>query len=108
MLRVDIVFGFARVYNVDKVVQVMAGQKFKLIVNQRQGPVKWFTDNDPVLKMDVNGSVADIEATAPGKSTVVIKQHRYKYSKHIEITVVETINDKAVTLGPTAGPAVPK
>lgn len=105
-MQVDIQFDFAKVYNIEKKIDVAKGQKFSLLTDLT-GESKWFSDNDPVLSINKSGNNADVEATGLGTSTILIMGTDFGIEKEIEINVVAGLN-MAVTLNATAGEPVIK
>lgn len=106
-MRVDISFDFAKVYNIDKRVDVVLGQKF-LLNTDFEGVSKWFTDNDPVLSLVQKGNNAELEATALGSSTVLIMTGIFGIEKELTFNVVASIEQPASDLGATADSPEPK
>ena len=105
-MKADIKFEFAKVYDIERA-DVVIGQKFSILTDY-EGPTQWFADNDKVLAIDVSGNNAEIEATAEGKSTVLIMNPDLLIIKKITINVVPAILDLAVDLGATADEPVNK
>lgn len=106
-MQVDVIFDFTKVYNVDKRIDVVIGQKFSLNTDLT-GEAKWFTDNDPVLAVTVSGVNASLQATALGQSTLLIMGADFGLIKELDIHVVEDTGGPATSLQPSAGQAIPK
>ena len=105
-MQVDVIFEFAKVYNVDKKIDVVKGQKFSINTDLTGGS-KWFSDNDPVLSINVVGSNANIEASELGTSTILIMGTDFGIQKELIISVVEDVN-QASSLGVESGQPVTK
>ncbi len=105
-MNVDISFDFAKIFNIQKWVHVVKGQKFSLFTDA-EGEIKFFTDNDPVLNLSPTGPNVDIEATELGDSTLLILDNNFSVIKEIVFSVVSSINP-AEKLGLTADAAVSK
>lgn len=95
-MQVDVSFGFAKVYNIESF-DVVKGQKFSLLTDNT-GESKWFSDNDPVLSLIVDGNNADVEATATGTSEIIIMDENLNQLKKITIKVVDAIIEPAKKL----------
>jgi hypothetical protein len=106
-MQVDISFDFARVYNFERA-DVMLGQKFRLDSDAQDQPLKWFSDNDPVLTLKVTGNSAEGTADNVGTTTILIMDQAFAVVKQLTINVVEDIQPMATSLGASAGEAVPK
>lgn len=110
-MKVDVIFDFAKVYDINKL-DVAKGQSFSLQTDltAQATQARWFSDNDPVLAMKVsdNGFSADVQATEIGKATILIFGAGFSIIKEIDINVIETIEKPAVTLGLKADAAVTK
>ena len=100
-MQVDILFDFAKVYNVNTI-DVVKGQKFALVTDLK-APSRWFSDNDPVLSMIVKDNNAEVEATGIGKTSILILGMDLAKLTEIKINVVESIPRPAADLGLTAG-----
>lgn len=100
-MQADISFEFAKVYNVEKA-DVVKGQSFS-IDTDFAGVSKWFSDNDPVLSLKVNGNTAEAEAKETGTSTILIMNESMTVEKTLVINVVDSIEPKATDLSVTAG-----
>lgn len=104
-MQIDIAFEFAKVYNIERA-DVVMGQKFTLLSDFDNG--KWFSDNDPVLSLIVNGRDAEVSANEKGATTILIMDSALAIQKILTINVVEAIAAPAVTLGVSAGSPIPK
>jgi len=106
-MKVDVVFSFAKVYNVDKQIDVAQGQEFSLITDSA---TKWYADNDVVL--DVNQESGKVKAVGLGTSSIIMTTGTpgkdFVIWKEITITVLPGIEDPAASLGATAGAPVNK
>jgi hypothetical protein len=105
-MQADVKFDFAKVYDISTF-DVVKGQKFSLLTDFA-GVSNWFSDNDPVLELNVIGSNAEIFAAGNGKSILLIMDEAYQVLKKITITVVEAIIDPAADIGVSAGAPVLK
>lgn len=104
-MTVDIAFQFAKVYSIERA-DIVAGQSFKLFTDF-ENP-RWFSDNDPVLSLSINGKEIEGKAEQAGVATLLIMDSNLQIQKKLSITVVEEIKDPAVDLGITAGSAIEK
>lgn len=104
-MQVDIVFDFAKVYNIDRA-DVVQGQSFELMTDYDNG--RWLSENDEVLSIKVNGKDAKLQALEVGLSTIIIADQALVHQKQIIINVVEKIEPMAATLNVTAGQPVRK
>jgi len=107
IMQVDIAFAIAKVYNIDKKVDVVQGQMFT-ISTDLEGPAKWFSDNDPVLNINQQGNNASVTAAELGTSTILIVGTDYGVIKEIQITVVDGVSQAAVALNATSGQPIEK
>lgn len=105
-MNVDVSFSNAKVYNIERF-DVVIGQKFSLFTDSAE-PIKWFSDNDPVLAISANGMNADIEATGLGESIIFIMDAAFTVIKKLTIKVVSAILEPAATLGLSSDPPVDK
>lgn len=95
------------VFDVNRV-DVKEGETFSLSLTDTQGQkLQWFTNNDPVLAIDIEGDDAEILAENIGATTILIMAGG-QILKTIEINVVEEILPMASTLGLSAGNPEPK
>lgn len=101
-MQVDVLFDFAKVYNVDKKIDVVKGQKFTLNTDLT-GESNWFSNNDQVLDIAVAGKNADVTAANLGTSTILIMGTDFGIQKELTITVVDEVLGNAVTLNASAG-----
>lgn len=102
-MKVDVSFKFAKVYDIEKI-DVVIGEKFSLFTDLDPAAEisHWFSDNDPVLSMGVNGNHADLEATGLGTSIILIMNKDYATIKKLIIRVVAEIIEPAAELGLSA------
>lgn len=95
------------VFDVNRV-DVKVGESFSLSLTDTQGQkLQWFTNNDPVLAIEINGEDAEVLAENIGATTILIMADS-QIQKTIEINVVEEIIPMASTLGLSAGNPEPK
>ena len=108
-MKVDVSFDFAKVYNVDKQIDVVQGQEFTLTTDTA---AKWYSDNDAVLDVTQDGNNGKVKAVGLGTSSVIMTTGTpgkdFVIWKEIVIQVVAEVAGPAVDLGATTGPAVPK
>lgn len=69
-MLVDLILKNAKVFNVEHM-QIVKGEKFSLLTDATN-PIRWFSDNDPVLSMTVLGQNADLSADDLGNSTLLL------------------------------------
>lgn len=105
-MQVDISFEFARIYDVEKI-DVVKGQTFALNTDYTE-PSKWFSDNDPVLSLNVSGNNAEAEAKELGTSTILIMNEQWEIQKTLTIKVLSSIEPVATELSVSAGEAEEK
>lgn len=114
-MLVDIVLKNAKVFNVEHM-QIVKGEKFSLLTDADPDtlPIRWFSDNDPVLSINVLGSNADLSADELGNCTIFIFDSSIPTSgqapallKNLYIEVVSA-TDQAAKLNTSAGKAVKK
>jgi hypothetical protein len=100
-MQFNIKFDFAEVFNVNKV-NVALGQKFKVTVVGSAASGDWYSNNDPVLFIDVDDDrfSAKIESREVGTSRIQIQQQVGSASATLEINVYDNV---PVNLGLTAG-----
>lgn len=106
-MQVDISFDFARVYNFERA-DVVVGQKFRLDSDAQDQPLKWFSDNDPVISLKVTGNSAEATADQTGTTTILILDESFGLVKRLTINVVDDIQLMATSLGISTGPPQPK
>ncbi len=100
-MKVDVVFAFAKVYNVDERIDVVKGQKFSLNTDFI-GTSKWFSDNDPVIALKISGNSAEVEATEEGSSVILIMDESKNVQKELTISVLAAIVPEATALNMSA------
>lgn len=110
IMKVDAAFSFAKVYNVDKQIDVVQGQEFTLTTDT---PAKWYADNDQVLDTVQDGNNGKIKAVGLGTSSIIMTTGTpgtpgFTVWKEIIVQVTAEIETPAVSLGATAGAPVPK
>lgn len=98
-MEANIIFDNVKAYNVVKW-DVALGQTFKVELIEAPGVLRWFTDNDPVLKLDVDegGASATITATQIGDSEIQL-QSEGALAKVLKVNVYDRT---AVALNATA------
>ena len=108
-MKVDVSFAFAKVYNVDKQIDVAQGQEFTLTTDT---PAKWYSDNDAVLDLTQDDNNGKVKAVGLGTSSIIMTTGTpgkdFIIWKEIVITVAAEIADPAVSLGATAGQPIEK
>lgn len=104
-MQVDIILEYAKVYDIERA-DILKGQKFILYADYPDG--RWFSDNDPVLTLSVDGGMAACEATAVGLATILIMDASFSVLKKLYVNIVEDFVPQAISLGAQAGAAVPK
>jgi hypothetical protein len=73
------------------------GQEIIMSVPSLEGtPIKWFSDNDAVLKISANNLEAVMIADSVGSSTILIQDEEFNILKKI---VIDVITEQATTLG---------
>ncbi len=78
---------------------IARGEAVEVLLSGAQAPIKWFADNDEVLKIDdTEGLKATVTATAVGVSTIEFKQ-RGQVLGSLVIEVFKDITDEAVRFG---------
>lgn len=104
-MEANIIFDNVTAYDVIKW-DVRLGETFKVDLINSAGTVRWFTDNDPVLKVVVgdNGSYANVTAAEKGDCEIQL-QHNYGVIKTLFVNVYDNI---AVTLNTKSGAPVLK
>lgn len=77
------------------------GQEIIMSVPSLEGtPIRWFSDNDAVLKISANGLEAVMIADSVGSSTILIQDQEFNILKKI---VIDVISEQAIALGLKAG-----
>jgi len=94
-MEANIIFDNVTAYDVIKW-DVRLGETFKVDLINSPGTVRWFTDNDPVLKVVVgdNGAFANVTAAEKGDCEIQL-QHNNGVIKTLFVNVYDNI---AVTL----------
>lgn len=104
---IDVKFDFAKVYDITKF-DVSIGQKFSLLTDDTTS-LKWFSDNDPALAMDVKDTgIVEVEATTVGTSIILIMDANFNPLKQLTINVVDKILNPATDLNLSAGTPIDK
>lgn len=96
-MQIDISFDFAKIFNIDKFVNVVKGQKFSLITDSAL-KISFFSNNDPVLAISNTDTSADIEATDVGQSTMLLMDSNSTILKTLIFVVVDSIQEPAANL----------
>jgi hypothetical protein len=98
-MEANIIFDNVKAYNVVKW-DVALGQTFKVELVDIPGILRWFTDNDPVLKVDVeeNGGGATLTTTQKGECEIQL-QHQGGLVKVLQVSVYDNV---AVALNASA------
>lgn len=107
VMQVNIDFEFAKIYNIQNRVDVVLGQKFSLYTDS-ETPIFWFANGDPVLAITERDTSADLEATALGKSVLLIMDSNLTQLRRFDINVVNEIVEQAKNLNATADQPVLK
>lgn len=102
-MQVHIAFTNAKVYNIDRDVDIVVGQTFTLFTDAGI-PIKFFSDNDRILNLTDAGVNADGVAAETGKSIILIMDSNFGIIKQIHINVVDAIIPPASSLNVTFGP----
>lgn len=99
-MEANIIFDNVTAYDVIKW-DVRLGETFKVDLINSPGTVRWFTDNDPVLKVVVgdNGSYANVTAAEKGDCEIQL-QHNNGVIKTLFVNVYDNV---AVVLNAKAG-----
>lgn len=105
-MQVNATFDFARIFDISKM-EIVKGQAFSLDTAE-PGQLKWFSDNDPVLSLEVKGGNAEGKALQVGTSEIIIMSVDYISKKKLFISVVDSVSAPAVKLDAQAGAAEPK
>jgi hypothetical protein len=81
------------------------GQLIIMSVPSLPKDTRWFFDNDSVLDVAVTENQATIKALEVGTSTILLQDSAFNLLKKF---IIEVVDEPAVTLGLSAGNAVPK
>lgn len=89
--------------------RLVKGVEADLTLKGWEGPSRWISENDPVLKLTVNGNDAHITAEEVGESTIFIMEKTAfgeppKVIKELLINVVAEIVDLAANLNASGEP----
>lgn len=109
VMKVNIDFQFAKIWDVQDRIDVVLGQKFSLFTDS-DTPVLWFANGDQVLSITERDTDADFEATSLGNSILQIMspEPELKQLRLFHINIVSEISEPAKTLGLKAGQPEPK
>lgn len=99
-MQVDVLFPNVKVYNID-CLDVIKDQTFQLLTDD-DGSSDWFSNNDNVLDISVDGKNATVKAANTGRSTIQMQDSTGEILKRISITVKESL-EEAKSLGLTVG-----
>lgn len=104
-MEANIIFDNVTAYNVVKW-DVRLGESFKVDLEDAPGPVRWFTDNDPVLKVAVGegGTSANMTATEKGDCEIQIQYN----NSSVKVLYVNVYDNIAVSLNTKASAPVLK
>jgi hypothetical protein len=95
----------SKAYDVSKL-ELGLGQDIEMDIPELLGSdVKWFADNDAVLKISASGNLATITALEVGTSIIQVQGYDFGVLKSITI---EVVSEPASTLGLKAGTPVMK
>lgn len=108
MPKVNVAFAKAKADNVEGKIYLVVGQKAKINVVDQIEPIDWFSNNDPVLDIRENGFDAEVEAKEVGNVKIYLMTETEEIVKHIDISIVEEIEDIATALNPSANTPEPK
>lgn len=110
-MQIDIALDNVRVYNIEKA-DIVTGEKFTLTVATPEisGKLKWFTDNDPALDIELTEDTGEINVVAGelGKSTILIMDESFKILKTLTLNIVDDINPIARKINAVIGTPVAK
>lgn len=107
IMKVDVLFDFAKAYDTSKF-DIALGQKFSLI-GDSEVPIRWFSDQDPVLSLRViDNNNVDGEATEIGSTLIFITNMDLGSVKQIQVNVVFAIVKPATSLGLTSDSPISK
>ena len=99
-MEANIIFENVKAYNVIKF-DVRLNEDFKIELDNVDTPIKWFANNDVVLKIVVNedGKSAMVKATGKGVSDIQLQNSNMQILKVLNVEVYDQI---AVSLNPEA------
>jgi hypothetical protein len=102
-MKTTLTLNNARITNVEDLM-IVKGQEFGLrldLEGQSYTGLEWYTNNDPVLSMNVaeNKLQADVKALEVGMCNIVITAADFKVAKTLKINIVDQIPVEADTLG---------
>jgi outer membrane lipoprotein-sorting protein len=100
-MKLDALFDFAQVFNIDARIDVLQGQRFTLIMDQPEG-IEVFSNNDKVLTLDHTATDVVVTASELGDSKVRFMTDT-AITKEILIRVVSEFVRPATDLGVTIG-----
>jgi hypothetical protein len=96
-MRANIILDNVRVYDVEKW-DILIGQMFTINMVDAPEGIRWFSDNDSVLSLSVDGTSAKIEAKSVGSSDIQIQLN----GSIIKTMFVEVFDAVAVSLNAKA------
>lgn len=88
-MKANIILDNVRVYNVEKW-DILLGQKFAIDMVDAPEGIRWFSDNDSVLDISVDGNVAKVDAKGVGASEIQI-QFNGSIAKTMYVEVFDNI-----------------
>lgn len=99
-MEVNIIFDNVKAYDVTKI-DVLLGQSFAAEVVSFTNPVRWFSDNDPVLDLRVSpdGLSSQITATQKGITEIQLQSG----GGLVKTLFIEVYDRVSTNLGLTAG-----
>lgn len=106
-MQVNISSEFMKAYNVEKV-DIIVGTKCFIELVDHTALTQWFSNNDPVLDLKVNGNVSEVQAKEEGRVTLLIMDGSYGVLKTIILNVLPKIDIPAVALSAVVGEPVTK
>ena len=98
-MKLNVSFNNVRFYDATKF-DIKIGETCKVEIVDHPNVMKWFSDNDPVLSISVDGKLATITALAIGKCDIQLQEDTGALQKTL---LIEVFDDVAVSLNPTAG-----
>lgn len=98
-MKTNIIFDNVKAYDVFKF-DVRLGETFVIEIVESENEVKWFSDNDPVLSLNVNSLSATVKATSVGKSEIQLQSQDGIKLKTLYVEVYDMI---ATSLNISAG-----
>jgi len=99
-MKINVVLDNAKIYAVDKI-DVRLGEVFRVELEDQVSRVDWFSNNDPVLRIEVSedGMSAVVQTQTIGKTTVQFQQN----GNVIRFIAIEIFDRTAVSLNLSFG-----